>query len=297
MKGCLRRKIKPALMWFITALLLSGCARPSVMDTSDLLSQWMGREIRLPDDLCFSRYAAELLPAYSVPPTDYVIMTYIDTTSCFTCQMRLEAWMEFKSRVDSLYPGKVSFLFFFNPGQEESALRRLSARLKDSDFDVPVCLDTTGIVSSMNCFPARSDFHTFLLNSDRRAVAIGNPVMSSKIQDLYLRRVGGVESDSVAFTHLSFSGQMELGEIPVGESKTIKIRITNAGNRIFSLHGLSSSCDCTVASADWSFLKPGKSGTIKVTILSESPGDFLREVYIDGNLREPVCIRLTGKSL
>lgn len=284
-------------IWLFAVALLCACSSSAERETSRLFSQWMGREVKLPSDLVFSRYASEILPEYTIPQTEYTVMTYIDTTSCFTCQMRLEAWSEFKHRVDSLFPDKVSFLFFFNPGHGTKVSQRLSSRLKDSDFGVPVCLDTAGVVSSMNVFPDRLDFHSFLLNSDRRVVAIGNPVMSVKLQELYLDRISGDKPDTVAFTRLTCPTQVEIGRIPVGRVKTVRLRIRNAGDRLFTLHNLYTSCDCTEAKAAWSTLKPGRSGKIKVTVSSEGFGDFFREIYVDGNLTEPVCICLTGESL
>ena len=256
-------------LWFaflsLALLALAGCVDATQKEITVLLSQWMGREIEIPEDMCFMQYSGEEFQEFIIPQTDYTIMSYIDTSSCFTCQMRLEAWMEFKKRVESVCPREVSFCFVFNPGQGAVLSEKLLEELKKSGFELPFSVDTLGVVSSMNGFSDRLGFHTFLLNTDNRIVAIGNPVMNVKVQDMFLRRISGEEPDTIAFTQLKVmhSDRLDFGSIPVGTSKTVKIRIKNVGEKIFTLHSLYTSCDCTTAEANWSSLKPGMTGLIK----------------------------------
>ena len=82
---------------------------------------------------------------------------------------------------------KVSFLFVFHPKNK----KEISFLLKRDRFLYPVFIDEKGDFDALNHFPSDVNFQTFLLDSQNKVLAIGNPVHNKKVRDLYLQIIAG----------------------------------------------------------------------------------------------------------
>ena len=60
------------------------------------------------------------------------------------------------------------------------------ALLERHKFIYPVCFDEEDSLNKLNHFPTDMAFQTFLLNSDNKVLAIGNPI-NPKVKELYLK--------------------------------------------------------------------------------------------------------------
>ena len=63
----------------------------------------------------------------------------------------------------------------------------------------PVAVDRNNTFGLLNNLPKKVEYHTFLLDSDNRVLAIGNPVLNPKIKELYKRIILNDENNVVQF--------------------------------------------------------------------------------------------------
>lgn len=84
----------------------------------------------------------------------------------------------------------VMTIFSPKPEEYDEVLRNLEIR----EFEYPVYVDVTGsFVSSNGCIPTDKRFHSFLTDSDRHPVFVGNPISGARLWDLFeqaLERIG-----------------------------------------------------------------------------------------------------------
>ena len=79
------------------------------------------------------------------------------------------------------------FLFAFHPKNK----KEISFLLKRDRFLYPVFIDEKGGFDALNHLPSDVNFQTFLLDSQNKVIAIGNPVHNKKVRDLYLQIITG----------------------------------------------------------------------------------------------------------
>ena len=91
-------------------LSLISCQKQS-KTTIDLVKEWQGKEIILPQQTTLTSISDELV--YKGLQTQYKILTYVDPQGCMACKLKLKKWKNFISKVDSLSGKSVEFLFFF----------------------------------------------------------------------------------------------------------------------------------------------------------------------------------------
>ncbi|WP_274972847.1 hypothetical protein [Bacteroides fluxus] len=84
------------------------------------------------------------------------------------------------SILDSL---DVPCMFIFNP--KKGDVSHLKEYLKHTPFSDPVYIDETDSFNLLNNFPNKDEFQTFLINSENKVVAIGNPVHNSQARCLF----------------------------------------------------------------------------------------------------------------
>lgn len=160
---------------------LCSCKETKEQQISRLIHEWEGRTIVYPADMTFSVLGKDSA-GYSFPQNEYTIMTYVDSVGCTSCKLQLPTWKYFISMVDTMANGKVSFLFAFHPKNK----KEISFLLKRDRFLYPVFIDEKGGFDALNHFPSDVNFQTFLLDSQNKVIAIGNPVHNKKVRDLYL---------------------------------------------------------------------------------------------------------------
>ncbi len=101
-------------------------------------------------------------------------MIYIDSIGCMSCKMNLPEWANFIIELDSISNKTVPCLFIFNP--KKNGKERVVSLLRRVHFSYPVCIDEKDSFNLLNKFPKDNRFQTFLLDKNKKVVAIGNPI-------------------------------------------------------------------------------------------------------------------------
>lgn len=150
-----------------------------------LVEEWQGKEIRFPANPEMKLYGRDTL-CPELFSREYKILNYIDTNGCTECRLKLFEWQLMKDEADSLNLD-VSFIFV----AWVKDYKHLESIQKINRFDTPILYDRHGQTDSLNHFPARPGFQTFLLDKDNRVVLIGSPVSNEALWQLYKKTIRG----------------------------------------------------------------------------------------------------------
>lgn len=154
-------------------------------EAENIVTEWIGKTIQFPDKVVLSVYGLDTLPAL-FPETPYKILLYIDSTGCTSCKLKLLEWQALIHEVDTALNGKLSFVFCFYPKEK----KELEYLLMHDRFDYPVYVDVHNELNNLNRFPQQAEYQCFLLDKENMVVSIGNPVLNTRVWELYKSLVG-----------------------------------------------------------------------------------------------------------
>jgi len=164
-------------------------------------------------------------------------------------------------------------------------------------FDYPVFIDIKGTINDLNHFPQAAQYQCFLLDKDNKVLMIGNPVMNSKIRELYKSQIlGGKQGEPEILTTVKADKTIyDYGTIRKGSTNTAVFTITNTGEHPLIISHVSTSCGCTNVSWDKQPVEPGKTASIRVEMTPEETGHFSKTIDVYCNVKESsVKLTLTG---
>ena len=115
-------------------VVFASCGKSNKDKSFSLLQKWIGKELSLPARSVFTIQGKDTVE-YPIQNT-YKILTYIDSTGCTSCKLKLAEWEKFITVVDSIRPHTVQFLFFLCPknGME------IYQTLRVERFKHPICI-------------------------------------------------------------------------------------------------------------------------------------------------------------
>lgn len=161
----------------LVMVVLGACTKRSKQKS--VVEEWVGKELIIPDGLTFQ--IQDIPISYDFNNADFKIVTYIDSTGCTNCKMKLHEWNRFIDDIKKITDAHVNFLMIIN----SSRLNKIKFLLKSNYFSNVVSIDTHDIFNKSNKLSIHSRYHTFLIDKNNKILAIGNPVYNSKIRRLY----------------------------------------------------------------------------------------------------------------
>lgn len=257
------------------------------------IAKWSGRQLQLPVEPVFLRYALDTA-SLAMEEKEYKILIYTDSSGCTSCKLQLPKWKEMLALTDSLLPGKVAYLFFFdNPRVGE--IRHL---LKQADLSYPVCIDRGHDLHRLNNFPPNPQFQTFLLDKQNRVMAVGNPALSPAIRELYIQRMTGKEEKAPARRLTTAEAEptfINLGLLQGKDTRTARVKIINRGKEPLVLLEATTDCGCTETVFSHEPLPAGKSTWVEVRFAPTDKGTFSKTIRLYANISEPILLTLRGE--
>jgi Protein of unknown function (DUF1573). len=273
----------------IAAVLLAALAscKPNEQrsEAQKIVTEWMGKTIRIPDNV-----RSKVMGRDTVCPDlfekPYKILVYIDSAGCTSCKLRMPDWKDIISEADAIAPGKIGFLFFFNPKDE----KELDYLMKRDRFDYPVFMDTDNTIDRLNHFPRDMKFQSFLLDPNNTVLAIGNPSMNPLVWELYKQQITGEKTEQSALSTTALADQqlIKLSDMRIGSTDQALFTLRNTGNNPLVIQDIKSSCGCTVPSWDKEPVESGSSTAIRVEIKPEETGYFHKTIDVYCNTKEKV---------
>ena len=260
-------------------LLTSNCNDKRAAHTN-IITEWIGREIVMPDDLVYQIKDDTIDLDLSRP--DFKIISYVDSTGCTSCRMKLAMWSELINELKSLPDVDVEIIMIINSDDP----KEITYLLQRDNYLNPVAIDRDNLFDRLNDLPPKSEHHTFLLDADNKVVAIGNPVLNPKIKDLYLQYI--TEGDELPYTNDMCKEPVQpVGVINKGDTVQKLFYINNFDTINYSLQAIIPSCDCVSASADRTDLDIENKIKVVIKFIGDStPGYFNRHVDIFFNEKE-----------
>ena len=257
-------KILPNLI--VLSIILSSCHNIRKDDRNAVLNL-TGKEIMLPDSLGFM--IQDVPVEYDFSFADYKVVTYIDSKGCTTCSMKLTLWNDLINEFKTIEGIDVNFLMILNKDADED----LISALKLNFFRHPVMFDPQGTFKEKNSLPSSPAYHTMLLDSDNKVVAVGNPVLSPKIKDLYRQIL--TENGTERSSELCQKPVVALGVVNAGDSVVRQFNLVNNGKDIWNVQGITTSCDCISATISSEMINPGDTAVLTMSFIADSiPGYF-----------------------
>jgi hypothetical protein len=266
-------------------------------EAEKIIAEWVGKEIKFPEDIQCNILGKDTTASLcsDLLLREYKILLYVDSTGCSSCRLKLPEWQQLIEKSDSLYPGKVGFLFFFQPKNKKDIL----SLFKSYNFYHPAFIDMHNKINQLNHFPQAPEYQCFLLDKNNHVLSIGNPVLNFKVWELYKKQISentavqqekltSIEADKTTY---------DFGNIKMGESNTVDFQLKNTGNEALLIHQIITSCDCTAADWDKQPIAPGKTAKIKVKIKPDKGGRFNKTIEVYCNIKvSPVKLTISGTS-
>lgn len=284
------------LILLILIASLSCSKQKSDTELLQIVKEWYGKEIKFPDRPVFTLYGKDTVD-YSIPQSTYKVLVYVDSTGCVDCKLQLQKWQELIEYTNSISNGEIPFLFFFYPKD----YKELCQIFKRDLFDMPVCIDFKGELNKLNNFPLLPQFHTLLLDKDNKVVVIGNPVHSTDIRSLYIKKISETydtvneKEDNNTIGEVS-PIKADLGIIKVGETKKQLFELKNTGDKPLVIITTSTTCGCASVEFEKKPIMPNETTVVGVTMKPKDTGFFNEIIMLKCNTEYPVKLRIRGKA-
>lgn len=228
-----------------------------------LLKEWEQKEILFPKEMYFTTMLRDT--TYYNLQSEYKILAYVDSIGCTSCKLQLSAWSMLINEIDSLYAGRVKFIFAFSPNR----IKDIYHAILTANFTYPVYVDKQDSIAKLNRFPLESNLHTFLLDKNNRVIAVGNPVYNPKIKKLYFNIISGKKPF-----------------LPC-----------NSGEELLAIEDVSVSCGCITVEYLKEPIRPGQKLNLRIKYKAEHPEHFDKTVIIYCNAEgSPFRLKISGNA-
>ena len=276
-------------------LTIASCSESDKDRLSRLVKEWEGKEILFPTHSTFTIQGKDTVD-FDFKDAEYKVVMYVDSVGCTDCKLQLPRWKELMTEVDSLRGGSVSFLFYFHPKD----LRELRFLTRRDAFAYPVCFDDKDEFNHLNNFPSEMMFQTFLLDKENKVIALGNPVLSPKVKELYLNLISGEEKtlSHETLTTVSVNATaMDFGNFPMSEKQGGSFVLTNTGSNLLVIQDIITSCGCTKVEYSKEPVRPGGTLDVKVIYEAEKAEHFNKTVTVYCNVgNSPLRLTVKGSA-
>lgn len=253
-------------------MLLASCSS-RVAKEQEALSAIIGKEVVFPEGMVWQIQNTPI--DYDSTSADYRIVTYVDSTGCTQCQMKLERWSFIMDELSTAEDTDIELMVVVKSPKTLD----LDYIVKNSNFLHPICFDSAGVFNSHNEIPTKAAHRTFLLDSSNRIIAVGNPAINPKVRDLYKKLI--LEEEGLPKEEGLCSAPIyNFGVAHAGDTIIRQFELQNKGDKPISIQGLTPSCDCVTATFAQPSISPGGSTRIEVAYIADSiPGRKHR--YVD----------------
>ncbi|MCM1093604.1 MAG: DUF1573 domain-containing protein [Lachnospiraceae bacterium] len=247
-------------------ILLGSCTNSSQEDKyAEIVSQWQGREIKLPAVM------TDFLTGDTInlDDADFTILTYVDSAGCTGCKMKLPIWDGIIQNLESNTEATVNVVMVINPKQSADISSLFRQDLKRHPI---AYVDSSGYIGHNNKFPTDMMFQSVLLDMERRVLTIGNPAYNSGIHALYAAIVSGGKTLSLKTDALVNVNPrvLNIEKLHCGDSLVRDVTLSNDGTDTVFIDKIIESCECVTTSASLKFIPPHADLSFPVTIKGDS---------------------------
>lgn len=283
------------IIWITALLLINSCSQSNSVHR-DIVEDWVGKEIVLPEDLVFNIQDTPI--EYDFNNADFKIITYIDTTGCTNCKMRLRDWDSFLNYCKRDIDMNLNFVMIIGSPDYNN----IKSIIHQNDFQHPVVIDAKREYINLNKLSIEDKYNTFLLDHNNRVLAIGNPTLNPRIRDLYLKIIAKESTisfdDYISYHKMLLCDRLvrSIGIVHPGDTVRRYFRIVRDSDSMSEIKEITTSCYCTSVKYDISKNTNGYYDNINLEYVVDSISGFFTkwaDVYYDHNI-EPKRIIIHG---
>lgn len=128
-------------------------------------------------------------------------------------------------------------------------LKGLMAKLRCDHFLNPIVIDPENAFYRTNNLPPKSEYHCFLLDSENRIIAIGNPVLNPKIRDIFMQYINA-DNENQKINEIFVHPAKALGVVRNGQSLSKSFYLNTEDSAQYTLQAIVPSCDCVDATIE-----------------------------------------------
>ncbi|MDE5821056.1 MAG: DUF1573 domain-containing protein [Paramuribaculum sp.] len=229
---------------------------------------------------------------------EYAIISYINGEGCIGCRMRLNDWKKEIEQLKIVCGVDVRLVMVANPLDSSS----LAYDLKMSNFTYPVYYDKMDSFRILNSLPEERSLQTFLIDTNMKIIAVGNPVYNAKIAKLYSKIINGDNdniNDSMELIPkpITFTpSYIQLGSVKSNERKVYKVSLHNTTDSVIKISELSTSCSCIEATLCVDSLMPNERQFLNIKLHKDTIlGYFERYINVTiKNYPEQIQLLIDG---
>lgn len=171
------------LIVLIPILMCHGCASRESRNTIKAMCK---SELKLPSDM-LEIIEGKVRPYQDDNIDKGLMVIYYDKAECGSCRISKLNMLDTLYRLSET-SGKFNMLVVFSPKDEE--LEEILSLLTAKQYPYPVVLDISGEFSRLNSFvPEDSRFHSFLTDTNRKPIFIGNPLYSTELWNIFIKKI------------------------------------------------------------------------------------------------------------
>lgn len=148
-------------------------------DKKSNVTYWIGKTIKEPDSADVIIQGKSNVMQGS--DYQYKILSYISPEECLSCTLKFDEWNKYMEHVNLVTNNKVKFVFYVYYGDKKTTLMTL----RRYAYNFPIVIDCNDELNQTNQLPKDVKFHTFLLDKHNTVMAVGNPILNSKIMNLF----------------------------------------------------------------------------------------------------------------
>ncbi len=120
---------------------------------------------------------------FIIESADYTIVSYYDSTDCMGCSMKLSYWQDFMEEMAKNFPKSKLNILIISGLTNEKELITIKRR---AGFKYKIAIDNNQIFRKSNNLPEDKRSNTFLIDSNNRVIATGNPLYDKGIFQEYV---------------------------------------------------------------------------------------------------------------
>lgn len=148
-----------------------------------VVKEWAGKEFLLADE------TKELLEGQidgnPNKLSEYTVISYLDSTTCTSCRIR--AFKDVIERMQKDSDKKIRSLLII----DSKTLDDINYAIQQYEYNYPYIIDNNEYLSKLNGIPKDDKIRTFLVDSSFCVILLGNPILNTKIYDLFVNKIKG----------------------------------------------------------------------------------------------------------
>lgn len=290
-------KMNMKIFVVLLSIIVFGCTEARDRKVKRIVDKWTNYEIKFPNNTFFTVFGNDTV-SNGIPKSDFYILSYVDSMGCLSCKLRLDAWKQFIADIRGNGEKSVTMLLFMHPKK----ISDICILLKKEKFDYPVCIDIQDSINILNKFPTETPYQTFLLNKDKKVIAIGNPIHNHFVKELYETIVSGKKDKLIAEDRIQTEIVLDKKSVNFGtfkwqDEKQTDFVIQNIGSELLVIDNIDTSCGCISVDYSKEPVKAKNEMYLKVKYKADHPEYFNKTITIFCNTQNsPIQLLISGNA-